>query len=145
MEHIIVDAQTGTSTTVPFSPQEWADVQARIKPALQEALSDLRRRSVSASALIDLGTRSIPVWTDADSRGSIMGLVLALQSSPSLSVQWLGADGLFYTLTPAEISALATGVLVFVQTAFAKQALIAAQIESGALTTLEQVTAAFNS
>lgn len=103
--------------------------------------ADRRRLLANASATISTGSRSIPTFVDAESRGSITALVVALNFAPDLSTPWKGSDGEFYTLTPAELPAFALGMLQFVQACFAAEEIVKAAITAGTITTFEEIDA----
>ena len=103
--------------------------------------ADRRRSLANGSAVISAGTRSIPTFVDAKSRGSITALVVALNFAPDLSTPWKGSDGEFYTLTPAELPAFALGMLQFVQACFAAEEIVKAAITAGTITTFEEIDA----
>lgn len=103
--------------------------------------ADRRRSLANGSATISTGARSIPTFVDAESRGSITALVVALNFAPDLSTPWKGSDGEFYTLTPAELPAFALGMLQFVQACFAAEEIVKAAIAAGTITTFEEIDA----
>jgi len=109
---------------------------------LREAAASKRRELVNGSATINVGERSISTWIDAESRGSATALVLASSLSPGLTAPWKASDGNFYTLTAAEIVALALGMMAYVQACFAAEADVLAAINAGAITTLDEIDAA---
>lgn len=128
--------------------QIWNGTSYSDEPPTTDSLiglaAEIRRVLTSGHRPIEVGDRTIDVWVDTDSRASLTALVVASSQNPAITVEWLGADGQFYLLNATEITALATGVMTFVQTAFAKQAAVNALIVAGQITTLAGVTAAFN-
>lgn len=92
--------------------------------------AERRRELVNGSAVIDVGERTIPTWVDPESRGAITGLVVASGIVPDLTAPWKGSDGEFYILTAAEITALALGIMGFVQECFAAEAAVLAGLSS---------------
>lgn len=145
MEHVIYNAKSGETTTVPFSPEEeaeWLAAQADPKIALRDYAAQKRRDLINGYAVINVGERSIPVWVDPESRGSVTGLVVASNIVPDLTAPWKGADGIFYQLSTAEITALALGMMQFVQDAFAIEGSLQDAIDSGVITETFQIDAA---
>jgi len=114
----------------------------RPKFMLAEYAAGKRRALVNGAATINVGERSIPTWLDPESRGAVTGLVVASTLVEGLTAPWKGADGDFYTLTTAEITALALGMMGFVQAAFATEAAVIAAIDAETITTAAAVDAA---
>lgn len=96
----------------------------------------------SATITVSQG-RDIPVWVDAESRGSILGLVVASQSVPTLTTPWKGSDGNFYVINAVEMSALAFGMMTYVQKCFGAEAQIDNDITSGVTTTTQAIDVSF--
>jgi len=145
MEHVITNAQTGEVTTAPYTAEEeaaWLANQPDPKVVLRAYTAQKRRDLVNGSAVVDVGERSIPTWVDPESRGAITGLVVASGIVPDLTAPWKGADGVFYELTTSEITALALGMMTFVQEAFAVEAGLQAAIESEVITATFQIDGA---
>jgi hypothetical protein len=109
------------------------------KAQLKTYASDKRRLLAGGQTTVDLGSRSIPVWVDYESRGSAMGLVLALNFHPDLTENWKGADGNFYLLTAAEIPAMALGMMGFISACFSEEETILEAIEAGTITTYAEI------
>lgn len=145
MEHVVKNARTGIVVTVPFTQEEEAAALAALpdpKIALRAYTAQKRRDLVNGSAVVDVGERSIPTWVDPESRGAITGLVVASGIVPDLTAPWKGADGVLYELTTSEITALALGMMTFVQEAFAVEAGLQAAIESEVITATFQIDGA---
>lgn len=145
MEHVIKDASTGNVITIPFTPEEEAAALASLpdpKIFLSDYTAQKRRDLVNGYAVVDVGERSIPVWVDPESRGAITGLVVASGIVPDLTAPWKGADGVSYELTTSEITALALGMMQFVQDAFAVEAMLQAAIAAGVITETFQIDGA---
>lgn len=110
---------------------------------LADYAAEKRRDLANGSTSIDVGDgRLIPVWTDAESRGSILGLVVAAGMDAEITAQWKGADGVFYTLNAAEITALAMGMMSFIQLCFAVEAAVLNGIADESIASFEDVDAA---
>jgi hypothetical protein len=73
----------------------------------------------------------------------IIGARLAANSDPDWSTQWVGADGSIYPIDAAAIVAISDAVQAHVNDCFTTYALVKADIDSGTITTREQVDAAF--
>lgn len=145
MEHVVKNARTGIVVTVPFTQEEEAAALAALpdpKIALRAYTAQKRRDLVNGSAVVDVGERSIPTWVDPESHGAITGLVVASGIVPDFTAPWKGADGVFYELTTSEITALALGMMTFVQEAFAVEAGLQAAIESEVITATFQIDGA---
>ena len=104
--------------------------------------AEKRRQLANGSTTVNTGERSIPVWTDPESRGAITGLVVASQIVPDLVAPWKGADGEFYQLAAAELAPLALGMMSFVQSCFAAEAAVGAAILATDITTISGIEAA---
>lgn len=102
-----------------------------------------RRDLANGSTSVDVGGgRIIPVWTDPESRGSILGLVVAAGMDPNLTAEWKGADGVFYALDASEITALALGMMAYVQACFTTEAAVLAEIIAETITEFAEIDAA---
>lgn len=102
-----------------------------------------RRNLANGSTIVDVGEgRTIAVWIDPESRGAILGLVVAAGMNPSLTTQWKGADGAFHTLNASEITALALGMMAFVQACFATEAAVLEAIANETVKSYEDIDAA---
>ncbi len=127
-----------------FLAADHANVLAYTNPApnLSEYAATKRRALTNGSASINTGVRTIPVWVDPESRGSILGLVVASGIVPDLTAPWKGADGEFYTLATAEMPVMALGMMQFIQSCFATEAAILAAITAETITTTAEIDAA---
>jgi hypothetical protein len=114
----------------------------KVREVLSQHASNKRRTLANGSAVINAGGRGIATWCDPESRGAITGLVVASGVVPDITAPWKGADGAFYTLSAADMQALALGMMAHVQSCFAAEAAVLAKIAAGTLTTIEQVEAA---
>lgn len=145
MEHVVKDARTGETTSVPFTAEEeaaWLASRPDPRVSLRDYAAQKRRDLVNGYAVIDVGERSIPTWIDPESRGAVTGLVVASGIVPNLNAPWKGADGVLYSLSSNEITALALGMMQFVQDAFAIEASLQDAIESGVITETFQIDGA---
>ncbi len=121
--------------------REWETPAATLQQ-LSEYAAAKRRALTNGAAMIDVGERSIPVWVDPESRGSILGLQVASGIIEGLTAPWKGADGLFYVLTAPEIQALALGMMGFVQDCFTAEAIVLGGIEAETITATSAIDAA---
>jgi hypothetical protein len=142
MEHIVFNAQTRQTEIIPFSAAEIASYEASQpdpKLALLAYAYQKRRAVIDAGMAVTIGQTLVPVWTDAESRSSMQGLMLAAQLDPQITATWKGRDGNFYPLDAAGIQTMALAALSFVQQAFATEAEIVSAINSGVITTTNQI------
>lgn len=134
------------------SPEDLSDrgitvVEAQPAPPTAAELAgyaaEKRRGLANGSTIVDVGEgRNISVWTDPESRGAILGIVVAAGMNPSLTTQWKGADGVFHTLNASEITALALGMMAFVQECFATEAAVLESIANETIKSYEDIDAA---
>jgi len=117
-------------------------IKAPTQSDLLAYTAEKRRTLANGSTTVNTGERSIPVWTDPESRGAITGLVVAAQIVPDLTAPWKGADGEFYELAAAELAPLALGMMSFVQSCFAAEAVVGAAILANDITTISGIEAA---
>lgn len=142
MEHIVLNVQTGQTDIVPFTAEEIAAVEAAQpdpKLWLITYAYQKRRDVIDAGMVVTIGQTAVPVWTDSESRSSMQGLMLAAQIDPQVTTTWKGRDGNFYPLDAAGIQTMALAALSFVQQAFAVEAELVAAINSGVITTTNQI------
>ncbi|QGA57780.1 DUF4376 domain-containing protein [Brucella sp. 2280] len=85
----------------------------------------------------------MPISTDDRSKVMISGARVAAEADPNFTTQWKGADGSFATLDAATIFAISTAVSDHVSNCFALESHVVAQIEAGAITTTQEIDAAF--
>lgn len=82
------------------------------------------------------------VKTDRESQSLIMGAMLLVQRHPQSTVRFKTAGG-FVEMDADAVNSVADAVAQHVQTCFAKEADVAADIDNGNITTREQVNTAF--
>ena len=109
---------------------------------LAASIAGKRRAVLDGGCSVTLGATQVPTWTDAASQGALTALMLAASLNPAIQTAWKGRDGAFYALDAAGIQSLATGVMTFVQSAFAVEAACLGLVASGSLTTLEAINTA---
>jgi len=108
-------------------------------PALPEYAA-LRRWQVEVGGTV---WNDWPVHTDRASQAKVVAEMLAIERGERLDGDgWKFADGRFRPLTNAEFSDLALAVRTHVREAFAREAQVLAGIETGAITSQEEIDAA---
>jgi hypothetical protein len=80
----------------------------------------------------------MPIITDDRAQAKINGARIA-----ALATKWYAADGMFYDLTSAQVIAMSDELQAHINNCFVIAADVQAQITAGAITTCEQVDAAF--
>lgn len=100
--------------------------------------ADKRWRVETGGVLIE----GIPVLTDRESQSMISGAFSLAKDQPDATIKFKGADG-FVTLTSGQMIAIGRAVGSHVQACFAKEADVFLDIQSGVITTREQIDAAF--
>jgi hypothetical protein len=142
MDHIVFNAATGQTSIVPFTAEEIAAYEAARpdpKITLLTYAYQKRRDVIDSGMVVMIGQTAVPVWTDSESRSSMQGLMLAAQIDPQVTTTWKGRDGNFYPLDAAGIQTMALAALAFVQQAFATEAELVSAINSGVITTTNQI------
>lgn len=81
----------------------------------------------------------VPVATDDRSKTMIMGARIKADAEPDYTVGWKGADGSFVQLGSSQIIAISNAILAHVDACFAAEAVVAAAIGVGDITTTQQV------
>lgn len=137
-------------------PTSWPrdDAGNQTDAALQDVLTPLglfvsmaayasakRRATIAAGTTVSVGGAAIPTWADADTQAALTALVVAAGINPGLTTTWRGRDGTFYPLDAAGVISLATGIMGFVQSAFAVEALAAEGASAGTIITRADVDA----
>ncbi len=90
---------------------------------------------------IDVG--GIAIATDDRSKQMIMGARIAANADPDFVTAWVAADGSIHGVNAATMIAISDAVLAHIAACFATFAEIKAQIDSGTITTMAEVDAAF--
>ena len=119
----------------------WVVVDAE-KERLKSYATSKRASCISGGCTVTVSGTPLKVWADTQSQTALTALSVIVASNPQFSTVWKCRDGTFATLTGAEISTLATGVMTFVQSAFATEADVVADIASGTITNYLQIDAA---
>lgn len=85
----------------------------------------------------------LTVATDDRSKTMISGARVAAMANSDFTTAWKGSGGVFVPLDASAVVAISDAVLAHVSNCFAIEAQVLADIESGAITTVEQIDAAF--
>ena len=84
-------------------------------------------------------TAGMPILTDDRSQAKINGTRIVAQGNAALSTPWHAADDQFYTMASADIIAMSDDLQTHINNCFATSSDVQAQIDSGTITTREQV------
>ncbi|MEJ5019323.1 DUF4376 domain-containing protein [Ochrobactrum vermis] len=85
----------------------------------------------------------LTVATDDRSKTMISGARVAAMANPDFTTAWKGSGGEFVPLDARAVVAVSDAVLAHVSNCFATEAQVLADIDAGAITTVEQIDAAF--
>jgi len=85
----------------------------------------------------------VHVATDETSQAKLTGAYLKASRDATFTTDWKGTDGTFTSLDADSIIALGDAVLAHVAACFAAEKMVAAEIDTGSITTVTQVDAAF--
>lgn len=85
----------------------------------------------------------LTVATEDRSKTMISGARVAAMANPHFTTAWKGSGGEFVPLDANAVIAISDAVLAHVSNCFAAEAQVLASIEAGAITTVEQIDAAF--
>ncbi|WP_235918388.1 DUF4376 domain-containing protein [Brucella anthropi] len=83
------------------------------------------------------------IATDDRSKVMISGARVAAEKEPNFSTEWKAADGSFLTVNAAMVIAISDAMLAHVSNCFAIEAQVLTDIESGLITTPQEVDTAF--
>lgn len=118
--------------------------ESEFKPSYLKAYAQrMRDQYIEKGTTATVGSRSIPIWTDSKGRVAVMEVLAATQVNPDFSTNWKASNGDFYSLNAAEITQLAKGMFDHIKNAFAKEAKIVFQINSGVVQTTEVIDSMF--
>lgn len=90
-----------------------------------------------------IAVNGLTVATDDRSKTMISGARVAAMANPDFTTAWKGSGGEFVPLDASAVVAISDAVLAHVSNCFAIEAQVLADIEAGAITTVEQIDAAF--
>lgn len=86
----------------------------------------------------------LTVATDDRSKTMISGARVSSMANPNFTTAWKGSGGEFVPLDASAVVAISDAVLAHVSNCFAIEAQVLADILAGAITTVEQIDAAFH-
>lgn len=86
---------------------------------------------------------SVPIATDDSSKLKITGARIAAEANPAYETTWWGADGEGVVVDATLIIQLSDAVLAHVDATFTTFGLVKAGIETGTITSREEIDAAF--
>lgn len=125
---------------------EW-EAEGNTIPAYDIPETDLYTYAAQKRWEIETGgitLNGMSVFTDDRSKSLILGARLAAESDSEFTTEWKGVDGTFVTIDAPTIIAVSNAILEHVRKCFATEAGIIADIESGAITTIEEINNAFD-
>jgi hypothetical protein len=141
--------------TAGQTPSEWprnetdqqteADLQAALDPHLiyfvnlEYYTRDVRQKKYAA----DITVNGMPFSTDPVTVGTLNAAYIATTENPAGTYSWRLPDGTFITLDAANIKALHNALSSFEQSCFLCEDETLTGIESGTITTREQIDDAF--
>jgi hypothetical protein len=133
--------ESGGGPTPIGSLAELTDVFAAQHPAgmLATYAADKRWKKEVGGITVS----GVPVATDDRSKQMILGARVAADADDNFATEWVGTDGNIYPLTAEQVVGISNAVLVHVASCFQIFATVMEEIESGAITTREEIDAAF--
>ena len=144
MEHVITDATTGITTTVPFTDTEIAAWTAAQLAALPTYANTKQWGLATGGYTISFsGGPTVQFDTSADGIGLLNGKMTRLsQPNPPASFNWQTGPTVFTLLTAAQLTGASTKIDDFVQATFDALAVVLAGITGGTITTQAQIDTA---
>lgn len=121
-------------------PDDWLTIVPEPQPDLY-AYAAQKRWEIETGGI---NLNGMSVFTDDRSKSLILGARLAAESDPDFSTEWRGADGSFVTIDAPTIIAVSNAILEHVRKCFATEAWVIAEINSGAITAVEEIDNAFD-
>jgi hypothetical protein len=85
----------------------------------------------------------MPIATDDRAQAKINGAVLAATADPNFTTQWHAADGSYWALDAAAITAMSNELQTHINNCFTTSSQTMAGIADGSITTLAQIDSAF--
>jgi hypothetical protein len=119
----------------------WVVIDA-LKASLKGYAASKRAGVMNAGCTVTVSGSPLKVWADTQTQTALTALSVQASSNPALTTVWKCRDGFFVTLTAAGIASLASGVMAFVQSAFATEADVVADIDASSITTTAEIDAA---
>lgn len=116
------------------------DAQEAARRTLKAA-AQIKRQSVTAGGCtVTIDGIDIAIWADEMTIATLTALAMRAASDPALVIpQWRARDGQFFELNAADILALADGLFAFRMTCFEVEGALAADIDAGNVTTIEEI------
>lgn len=112
------------------------------KEQLAAYSADARNRHATGGLTIT-SLSPVPFLTDATSRNTINSGYQYAQANPAHITNWKMTDGTFIPLSNTQMATLNNDVTVFVQSCFTCESTTLASINSGSITTLAAIDAAY--
>lgn len=135
---VIYDLATGERQEIPLTPQEVAELEA-VVPDLPAYAADARWRRENGGFTLN----GLQVATDDRSKMMIMGARIKADLDAGFSTEWKMPDGSFVTITAETIIAVSNAVLDHVNTCFALESSVLADIAAGTITTTAEIEDVF--
>jgi hypothetical protein len=88
-------------------------------------------------------TSGMPIKTDDRSQAKINGARLAAEKDAAFTTEWHAADGTFHHMVSADVIAMSGELQTHIDNCFSTSSTVAADIDAGTTTTLDQIDAAF--
>mgnify|MGYP005810366247 CR=1 FL=1 len=107
---------------------------------LKAYAAEVRYRKETGGAVVN----GASYLTDRETQAKMTAAVVMTQINPEATFEWKSADGRFVSLDAAAMLQVAQAVGAHVQAAFATESEVAAAIDTGAITTMAQIDAAFS-
>jgi hypothetical protein len=85
----------------------------------------------------------MPIKTDDRSQAKINGARHAAEEDASFTTEWHAADASFHHMTSADVIAMSDELQAHIDNCFTTSSTVAAGIDAGTTTTLDQIDAAF--
>lgn len=123
------------------NPGQWLALSSE---AAKQKLAEYAAEKRWQKEIAGITVGGAPVRTDRESQGLIAGAFQMVQDDPQKVIKFKTAGG-FVDLDATMMGAIARAVGQHVQACFAAEASVVADIDSGAITTFEQVDDGFNS
>ena len=127
-----------TDTFIQPSPSTYT------KGQLAAYNADARFRRASGGIVVTSLGGTVPFLSDPISRNTINSAYQYAVANPSHITDWKMSDGSFINLTLAQLTTLNDDMAVFVQGCFTCESTNLTSINSGSMTTLAAIDAAFN-
>lgn len=124
--HVITDAETGETTTVPFTPEEEAAADAASVVALYSGADvDVEReRRIALPLGVALPSGSFRINMDPESQRNIQGLstagILLSSAAPTQKTTFRDYDNVSHDLLPSDLVQMGLQVMARIQAVYQK-------------------------